>query len=44
MAFVDQTKMVANAWLRAGNTSDTNNYKAFLEETFDVVLKINLLD
>ena len=39
MAFVDQTKMVANAWLRAGNTSDTNNYKAFLEETFDVVLK-----
>lgn len=39
MAFVDQTKMVANAWLRAGNTADTNNYKAFLEETFDVVLK-----
>ena len=39
MAFVDQTKMVANAWLRAGNTSDTNNYKAFLEETFDICLK-----
>ena len=44
MAFVDQTKMVANAWLRTGNTSDTNNYKSILEETFDVVLKINLLD
>jgi hypothetical protein len=39
MAFVDQTKMVANAWLRAGNTSDLNNYDAFLNETFDVVLK-----
>jgi hypothetical protein len=23
MAFIDQTKMVANAWLRAGNTADT---------------------
>lgn len=39
MAFIDQTKMVANAWLRAGNTADTNNYEAFLEETFDIVLK-----
>lgn len=39
MAFIDQTKMVANTWLRAGNTSDLNNYKAFLDETFDVALK-----
>jgi len=39
MAFIDQTKMVANAWLRAGNTSDLNNYEAFLEETFNTVLK-----
>ena len=39
MAFIDQTKMVANAWLRAGNTSDLNNYEAFLNETFDVCLK-----
>lgn len=39
MAFIDQTKMVANAWMRAGNTSDLNNYKAFLDETFDVALK-----
>ena len=39
MAFIDQTKMVANAWLRAGNTRDLNNYEAFLNETFDVCLK-----
>jgi hypothetical protein len=39
IAFIDQTKMVANTWLRAGNTSDLNNYKAFLNETFDVALK-----
>ncbi len=39
MAFIDQTKMVANAWMRAGNTSDLNNYDAFLTETFDVALK-----
>ena len=39
MAFIDQTKMVANALMRAGNTSDFNNYDAFLTETFDVALK-----
>lgn len=39
MAFIDQTKMIANTWLRAGNTSDLNNYQAFLEETIDVVLQ-----
>jgi len=39
MAFIDQTRMVANAWMRAGNTSDLNNYDAFLTETFDVALK-----
>ena len=32
IAFIDQTKMVANAWMRSGNTSDLNNYKAFLNE------------
>ena len=31
--------MVANAWMRSGNTSDLNNYDAFLSETFDVALK-----
>ena len=39
MAFIDQTKMVANAWMRSGNTSDLNNYDTFLTETFDVALK-----
>ncbi len=39
MAFIDQTKMVANAWMRAGNTSDLNNYDAFLTETFNIALK-----
>jgi len=39
MAFIDQTKMVANAWMRAGNTSDINNYDAFLTETFNIALK-----
>jgi len=39
MAFIDQTKMIANAWMRAGNTSDLNNYDAFLTETFDIALK-----
>ena len=39
IAFISQTKMVANAWIRSGNTSDLNNYDAFLTETFDVALK-----
>lgn len=38
MAFVSQTRMVANAWLRPGNTADSSNCKAFMEETFDQVL------
>jgi len=39
IAFISQTKMVANAWLRPGNTADLNNYESFLDETFDEVLK-----
>ena len=39
MAFVSQTRMVANAWLRPGNTADSSNCKAFMEETFDQALK-----
>jgi hypothetical protein len=39
MAFIDQTKMVANAWMRSGNTADLNNYENFLNETFDIALK-----
>ncbi len=34
MAFVHECRMVANCWLRAGNASATNNFLAFLEDTF----------
>jgi len=39
MAFVSQTRMVANAWLRPGNTADSSSCKAFMEETFQESLK-----
>ena len=39
IAFISQTRMVANAWLRPGNTADSSNCKSFLEETFEEVLK-----
>ena len=39
MAFVSQTRMVANAWLRPGNTADSSNCKAFMRETFHEALK-----
>lgn len=38
MAFVGQTRMVANAWLRPGNTAASSSCKAFMEETFKVAL------
>ena len=38
MAFVSQTRMVANAWLGPGNTVDSSNCSEFLRETFDEVL------
>ena len=31
--------MVANAWLRPGNTADSSSCKEFMEETFNEVLK-----
>jgi hypothetical protein len=34
MAFVSQTRMVANAWLRPGNTAACSNCVAFMRETF----------
>jgi len=37
MAFVSEMKMVANFWLRPGNTSSANNILAFLQETFEVL-------
>ena len=39
MAFVSQTRMVANAWLRPGNTADSSNCKAFMKETFHEALE-----
>lgn len=39
MAFVSQTRMVANAWLRPGNTADSSNCKEFMRETFHKALK-----
>jgi len=38
MAFISQTKMVANAWLRPGNTAASSNCVEFMRETFDVAL------
>jgi hypothetical protein len=39
MAFISQTKMVANAWLRPGNTTASSNCVAFMQETFNEVLQ-----
>ena len=33
MAFIAETRMVANAWLRPGNTAAISNCKAFIDET-----------
>lgn len=37
IAFVAEMKMVANFWLRPGNTGSSNNIIAFLEETFQIL-------
>lgn len=34
MAFISQTRMVANAWLRPGNTAASSNSVEFMRETF----------
>lgn len=39
MAFISQTRMVANAWLRPGNTGDSSSCKEFMIETFENILK-----
>ncbi len=36
IAFVNDVKMVANFWLRSGDTSSANNFINFLEETLSV--------
>lgn len=38
IAFVSQTRMVANAWLRPGNTAACSNCVEFLRETFTQAL------
>jgi hypothetical protein len=35
MAFIDDCNMIANFWLRPGNTSSANNFLAFLEDTLN---------
>jgi len=39
MAFVSETRMVANAWMRPGNTAALSGIKGFLNETFEEILK-----
>lgn len=36
-AFVADLRMVANCWLRSGDTSSSNNCIQFLEETFEIL-------
>lgn len=33
IAFIDDVKLVANMWLRSGDTSSANNFLSFLEDT-----------
>lgn len=37
MAFIAETRMVANAWLRPGNTVALSNCKSFIDETFEIL-------
>ena len=37
VAFISQTRMVANAWLRPGNTAASSNCEAFMDETFEIL-------
>lgn len=39
MAFIPQLRMVANAWLRPGNTVALSSYKDFLNETLEILSK-----
>lgn len=38
VAFVEQTRMVANAWLRPGTAAAVSNCRGFMEETFGQAL------
>ncbi len=37
IAFLSETRMVVNSWLRPGNTGATSNFKHFLDETFSIL-------
>ncbi len=37
LAFVAELKMVANAWMRPGDSSDATNFQEFLDELFEVI-------
>ena len=37
MAFIPETRMVANAWLRPGNSASASGMQKFLDETFEIV-------
>jgi len=37
MAFLPQTRMVVNAWLRPGNTASASSMQSFLDETFEIL-------
>ena len=37
MAFIAETRMVANAWLLPGNTPSLSNCKAFIDETSEIL-------
>lgn len=37
MAFLPQTRMVVNAWLRPGNTASSSGMQLFLNETFEIL-------
>ena len=39
IAFVSETRMIANAWLRPGNTAASSNCEEFMRESFDQALK-----
>ena len=37
LAFVAESRMVANAWMRPGNTGASSSAEHFLEETFSIL-------
>jgi len=37
MGFISECRMVANFWLRSGDSYTANNFKAFLEETISIL-------